>query len=82
MGFSRQEYWRGLPCPPPGDLLDSVIKPTALISLALQVGSLPPSPWASPKLSMLGANIYLYPPQVRRGQRKKSREGFPWAAQW
>ena len=19
-GFSRQEYWRGLPCPPPGDL--------------------------------------------------------------
>ena len=20
MGFSRQEYWRGLPCPPPGDL--------------------------------------------------------------
>ena len=22
MGFSRQEYWRGLPCPPPGDLPD------------------------------------------------------------
>ena len=21
MGFSRQEYWSGLPCPPPGDLL-------------------------------------------------------------
>ena len=20
MGFSRQEHWRGLPCPPPGDL--------------------------------------------------------------
>ena len=20
MGFSRQEYWRGLPCSPPGDL--------------------------------------------------------------
>ena len=20
MGFSRQEYWSGLPCPPPGDL--------------------------------------------------------------
>ena len=20
MGFSRQEYWNGLPCPPPGDL--------------------------------------------------------------
>ena len=21
MGFSRQEYWHGLPCPPPRDLL-------------------------------------------------------------
>ena len=27
MGFSRQEYWNGLPCPPPGDLPDSEIKP-------------------------------------------------------
>ena len=24
MGFSRQEYWSGLPCPPPGDLRDPV----------------------------------------------------------
>ena len=27
MGFSRQEYWSGLPCLPPGDLLDPGIKP-------------------------------------------------------
>ena len=27
MGFSRQEYWSGLPCPPPGDLADSRIEP-------------------------------------------------------
>ena len=26
MGFSRQEYWSGLPCPSPGDLLDPGIK--------------------------------------------------------
>ena len=26
MGFSRQEYWSGLPCPPPGDLLDPGIR--------------------------------------------------------
>ena len=26
MGFSRQEYWSGLPCPPPGNLPDSGIK--------------------------------------------------------
>ena len=25
--FSRQEYWSGLPCPPPGDLPDPGIKP-------------------------------------------------------
>ena len=29
MGFSRQEYWIGLPCPPPGDLSDPRIKPVA-----------------------------------------------------
>ena len=29
MGFSRQEYWSGLPFSPPGDLPDPVIKPTS-----------------------------------------------------
>ena len=27
MGFSRQEYWSGLPCPPPGDLPDPGMDP-------------------------------------------------------
>ena len=27
MGFSRQEYWNGLPCSPPGDLPNRGIKP-------------------------------------------------------
>ena len=36
MGFSRQEYWSGLPCPPPGDLSDPGIEPS---SLALQADS-------------------------------------------
>ena len=27
MGFSRQEYWIGLPFPPPGNLPDPGIKP-------------------------------------------------------
>ena len=35
MGFSRQEYWSGLPCPPPGDLPDPGIEPAPLISPAL-----------------------------------------------
>ena len=42
MGFSRQEYWSGLPCPSPGDLPDQGIKPKSLTSnLHWQVGSLP-----------------------------------------
>ena len=32
MGFSRQEYWSGLPCPSPGDLPDAGIEPASLVS--------------------------------------------------
>ena len=35
MGFSRQEYWCGLPCPPSGHLPDPAIKPMSLMSPAL-----------------------------------------------
>ena len=38
MGFSRQEYWSGLPCPPPGDLPHPGIKPASLTSPALAGG--------------------------------------------
>ena len=38
MGFSRQEYWNGLPFPSPEDLPDLVVEPR---SPALQVDSLP-----------------------------------------
>ena len=34
MGFSRQEYWSGLPCPPPGDLPNPGMEPASLASLA------------------------------------------------
>ena len=36
--FSRQEYWSGLSCPPPGDLPDPGIDPTSLTSPALAGG--------------------------------------------
>ena len=35
MGFSRQEYWSGLPCPPPGDLPHPGIKSAFLMPPAL-----------------------------------------------
>ena len=36
MGFSRQEYWSGLPCPPPRDLPDSGIEPISPMSPAFR----------------------------------------------
>ena len=52
MDFSRQEYWNGLPWPPPGDLPDLGIKPS---SPALQVDFLLFEPSAKPKNTGVGA---------------------------
>ena len=38
MGFSRQEYWSGLPCPLPGYLPNLGIKPVSLMFPALAGG--------------------------------------------
>ena len=45
-GFSRQEYWSGLPCPPPGDLPNPGAKRR---SPALQVDTLLSEPPEKPK---------------------------------
>ena len=47
MGFSRQEYWNGLPFPSPGDLPEPGDEFT---SLALQVDSLPLKYQGSPSV--------------------------------
>ena len=36
MGFSKQEYWSRLPCPPPGDLPNPGIKPVSLMFPAFE----------------------------------------------
>ena len=41
MGFSRQEYWSGLPCPSPGELPNAGTEYTTLCPLHWQEGSLP-----------------------------------------
>ena len=51
-GFSCQEYWSGLPCPPLGDLPNSGIEPR---SLSLQADSLPPEPPGKPKNTGVGS---------------------------
>ena len=49
MGWSRHEYWSGLPIFPPGNLLNAGIKLTFSVSPALQVNPLPWSHWGSPQ---------------------------------
>ena len=51
MGFSRQEYWSGLPCPHLGDLPDPGTELMAPASPALQTGSLLLSYCGSPSYS-------------------------------
>ena len=48
LGFSRQESWSGLQCPPPGDPPHPGTKPVSLMSPALAAGSLPPVPRGKP----------------------------------
>ena len=52
MRFSRQEYWSGLPCPPPGDLPNRGIEPR---SPALLVDSLPSEPPGKPMNTRVGS---------------------------
>ena len=58
MGFSRQEYWSGLPCPPPGDLLYLGTQPAFPEVPALQANSLLLSHWGSPFLSLLSVKMF------------------------
>ena len=51
LGFPRQEYWSGLPLPPPGDLPNPGIKPIPPVSPTLQADSLPAEPSEKPSES-------------------------------
>ena len=56
MGFSRQEYWSGLPFPSPGDLPDPGIEQ---VSPTLQTDSLPTEPTGNPLQRIFRTN-FLY----------------------
>ena len=62
MGFSRQEYWSGLPLPSPGDLPNPGIKPG---SAALQADSLPSEPPGKPQNSYLLDLIWCWGTEAR-----------------
>ena len=71
MEFSRQEYWSGLPCSPPGDLPEPEIEPTSLTSLALAGGFFTTSAtWEAHTVTHLLSNCVLgsgYKGRRRRG---------------
>ena len=80
MGFSRQEYLSGLPCPSPGDIPDPGIKPR---SPALQADSLPSElftnaslfiPWCRSRYHFLSA--WRSPVTFRAGQVCKVIDSF------
>ena len=54
MGFSRQEYWSGLPFPSPGDLPDPGIEPTSPVASALAGGFFTTEPPGKPETVAMG----------------------------
>ena len=57
--FLGQEYWIGLPCPLPGDLPNSEVKPTSLMSPALSGRFFTTgATWKTPILNILPLNSY------------------------
>ena len=52
MGFSRQEHWSGLPCPPLGDLPDPGTELVSLLSPTLAGGFFTTEPPGKPSVAM------------------------------
>ena len=77
MGFSRQEYWRGLPFPSPGDLPDSEIEPW---SPASQADSLPAELEGSPFIRdlLLLFNHSVVSDSLQPHRLKPARLLSPW----
>ena len=62
MGFSRQNYWNGLPCPPPGNLPHPGIERMFLVSLALAGGFFTTSiTWEAPTYTFIPSLWISFP---------------------
>ena len=66
--FSRQEYWSGLPCPPPVDLPDKGIEPG---SPALQADYLPTVPLGKP---LGGVETHLTTDMYKSEEGKRAKQ--------
>ena len=74
MGFPRQEYWRGLPCPSSGDLSNPGIK---AISHALAGGFFTTEPAGKPNnyLVVLLKNVKAIKKKERKKGKREDRRG-------
>ena len=68
MGFSRQEYWHGLLCPPSGDLLHPGIEFSSLASRGIFFTT---EPLGKPKISSPPGIIVSIPPAIPVGLQHK-----------
>ena len=89
MGYSRQEYWSGLQCPPPRDLPDPGIEPASPVAPALKADSLPLSHWGSPigPETDLNQLLPLYTHMLELGSFQRHLQGaylwgFPVQSAW
>ena len=77
MGFSRQEYWSGLPYRPPGDLPDPGIEPVSLMSPVLAGGfKWQPSPVLLPGKFHGGRSLVGYSPWGHKESDTAERRHF------
>ena len=68
MGFARQEYWSGLPFPPPGDLSDPGIVPASLVSPALAGEFFSNAPAGKPQNGVAYVkNSLVVPQKIKHG---------------
>ena len=70
MEFSRQEYWSGLPFPPPGELPDPGIEHTSPMSPALAGGFFATEPPGKPDMEVGGSFL-----NAGGSKRERDREG-------
>ena len=66
MGFSRQEYWSGLPFPPPGDLPNPGIEPVSPVSPELASAFFTTEPPGNPKYSLISKIVQWTHMVIRR----------------
>ena len=61
MGFSRQEYWSGLPCPPPGDLPEPGVEQEAPCTFCIAGGFFTSEPLGKPQWPCMLLQMAAFP---------------------